>query len=144
MKVNMVKLRGGMMQPLDDLDADEMDSLQTGEVYEVSIKRARNPQFHRKVFAFFHFCFEHWDGGDIKSTKGQFDVFRSHLTVLSGYYDSFHTINGDTRIEAKSIAYGSMTQQEFEHFYIALTNAAMKHIFKTTDDATYNRLIAFF
>ena len=35
-------------------------------------------------------------------------------------------------------------QEEFEKCYVALTNAAMEHIFKSADERTYNQLISFF
>jgi len=74
----------------------------------------------------------------------QFDVFRQNLTVLAGYYDQLYTIKGEVRIEAKSLSYGSMSQDEFEDCYSALISAAIKHIFQTTDESTYNQLLSFF
>jgi len=71
-------------------------------------------------------------------------VFRSHLTVLAGYYDSFAGIDGRVRVEAKSISYSNMTQEEFEQLYSALINAAIKHIFGDADENTRNQLYNFF
>lgn len=141
----MLKQAGGALLPLDDISAEQLTSLKTGESYEVEIKQSRNPAFHRKVFAFFNFCFDYWRGENNNlSTSKQFDVFRANLTVLAGYYDSLYNIKGEVRIEAKSLSFGAMSQQEFEEFYFAVTNAAMKHIFKTADQKVYNQLISFF
>ena len=60
MKINMVKQAGGLLVPVDDMESERMKRFKAGEVYPVEIKQSRNPQFHRKVFAFFNFCFEHW------------------------------------------------------------------------------------
>ena len=145
MKINYLKQAGGVLIPASDLDSEKTLKLKTGGLYEVEIKQTRNPKFHAKVFAFFNFCFEHWRGDlEFISEQKQFDVFRANLTVLAGYYDSFYKIDGSVRIEAKSIAYSAMSQQEFEQFYIALTNAAMKHIFKDSSEQTYQQLIGFF
>jgi len=145
MKVNMIKVAGGTLLPASDLESDKLTKFKTGELYEVNIKLSRNPSFHRKVFAFFNFCFSHWKGGnEFQSERKQFNVFREHLTVLAGYYESYHSISGSVRIEAKSLSYSNMSQEEFEQCYIALTNAAMKHIFKNTDQETYSKLISFF
>ena len=49
------------------------------------------------------------------------------------------------RNEAKSLSYGSMKQEEFEHFYNSVINAAMKHVFKgSNDEVLYNKLLGFF
>lgn len=141
----MIKTAGGNLQPFQDMDAEKLTKFKTGETYEIEIKKTRNPAFHRKVFSFFNFCFEFWKGdNEFQCEQKQFDVFRNNLTVLAGYYDAFYSIKGDARIEAKSLSYASMTQEEFEKLYVALTNAAMKHVFKNADELTYNKLIGFF
>lgn len=48
----MIKLQGGVLAPLDELESEELKSLKNGEQYEIEIIRTRNPAFHRKVFAF--------------------------------------------------------------------------------------------
>jgi len=145
MKVNMVKTAGGNLWPVGDMDAEKLTKFKTGEEYEIDIKLTRNPKFHRKVFAFFNFCFEFWKGdNEFQSEAKQFDVFRNHLTVLAGFYDTFYNINGDVRIEAKSLSYGSMKQQEFEELYNALINAAIKNIFMNADKSIENKLVGFF
>lgn len=145
MKVKFIKLAGGTLAPASDLEADKLTKFKTGELYDVEIKLTRNPAFHRKVFAFFNFCFEHWKGiNEFQSEQEQFNVFREHLTVLAGYYDSYYSITGSVRIKAKSLSFSSMSQEEFEQCYIALTNAAMKHIFKGASQSVYNQLISFF
>ena len=145
MKINVLKAAGGNLFPSDDFAAEKLTRFKTGEQYEIEMKLTRNPSFHRKVFAFFNFCFQHWKGdNEFQSESKQFDVFRGNLTVLAGYFDVFYSIKGEPRIEAKSISYSNMSQYEFEQFYIALTRASLKHIFKTADEMTYNRLIGFF
>ena len=145
MKINMVKNAGGLLVPASDMEADKLTKFKTGEQYEIDIKLSRHPAFHRKVFKFFGFCFEHWKGdNEFQCESKQFDVFREHLTVLAGYYDTYHSITGSVRVEAKSLAYSNMKQEEFEKCYIALTNAAMKHVFSSADENTYNQLIRFF
>ena len=145
MKVNMIKHAGGVLIPASDLELEKMNKFKTGEQYEIEIKLSRNPAFHRKVFAFFNFCFAHWRGdNEFQSESKQFNVFRNHLTVLAGFYDEHYSIHGAARIEAKSLAYSSMKQEEFEECYNALINAAMKHVFKSSDENTLNQLMNFF
>lgn len=141
----MQKQAGGLLLPAGDIEAEKLIKFKTGEVYEIEIKQSRNPSFHRKVFAFFNFCFEHWKGdNEFQSEIKQFDVFRSHLTVLAGFYETFYNINGEVRVEAKSLSYSSMRQNEFEECYSALINAAIKHVFVNADESIKNKLISFF
>ena len=56
MKLDMIKGYGGVLSPASDEVADKLKKFQSGEIYPIEIKRARNPQFHGKVFAFFAFC----------------------------------------------------------------------------------------
>ena len=143
----MVKTAGGNLWPNDDVDAEKLTKFKTGEVYEIDIKLTRNPAFLRKVFAFFNFCFNHWDGESIyehTSHTEQLDRFRKDLTILAGFYVQTVRLNGEIRTEAKSLSFASMKEEEFQECYTALTKAALKHIFKTADENTYNQLIGFF
>lgn len=145
MKIEMIKQPGGLLCPASDMELEKLNKFKTGEQYVIEIKLSRNPGFHRKVFAFFQFCFHHWKGdNEFQSESKQFDVFRNNLTVLAGYYEQYFNIKGELRIEAKSLSFSSMEQGEFEECYKALILAAMKHIFKTTDNNTYNQLMSFF
>ena len=149
MKIEMIKQHGGVLLPVDDIASDQMKKFKSGEQYQIEIKRARNPHFHRKVYAFFNFCFEHWDGVEAytehMSPAVQMDRFRKDLIILAGYYESSVRLNGDTRIEAKSISYAAMSQDDFENFYHALVNAALKHIFHRMNDRKLSaELLAFF
>lgn len=145
MKICFIKQPGGVLVPADDREAERLTRVKTGDALVAEIKLTRNGGFHRKVFAFFNFCFEHYSPQhDLKADQAQFDGFRKDLTILAGYYDQYTRLNGEVRIEAKSLAYDSMTQEEFEQCYVALTNAAMKHVFRSADESVYNRLISFF
>ncbi len=145
MKIQFIKIAGGMLAPASDIDADSMSKFKTGEQYEVEIKNYRNPDFHRKMFAFFNHCFAHWKSDrEFMDERGQFDMFRKHMTVLAGYYDEYYKLDGAVRIEAKSIAYASMTPEDFEALYQALIQVAMQRIFTGSDEEVYNQLVGFF
>ncbi len=149
MKHLFIKQAGGVLVPASDAEADKMTRYKTGEACEAEIKLWRNPQFHRKVFAFFGFCFQYWSGDkaglEHMDEQSQFNRFRKDLTILAGYYEQTVRLNGEIRTEAQSLAYGNMEQEEFEKVYSALINAALKHIFgKTKDQNIINQLQAFF
>ena len=145
MKIEMIKEPGGIFRPASDMEYEKTVKFKTSELYTVEIKLTRSPKFHRKVFAFFNFCFQYWKGdNEYQDEIKQFDVFRNHLTVLAGFYNSYVGIDGRVRVEAKSLSFGSMKQEEFEKCYTAMIQASMTHVFKTADERTYNTLIGFF
>ncbi|MEJ1365643.1 MAG: DUF1367 family protein [Candidatus Sedimenticola sp. (ex Thyasira tokunagai)] len=89
------------------------------------------------------FAYEHWEPGEIEDPrlKGaipekSFDRFRKDLTILAGHYDAFYRIDNTVKVEAKSIAFWSMDEEEFEQLYSSTINAVLKHILKnyTRDD----------
>lgn len=138
MQIDLVKHPGGVFSPVNDSDIERLHRFKNGETYTADIKLTRNPRFHRKVMAFFGFCFAHWCAeraglGSADETT-QFNRFRKDLTILAGFYDTVTNIRGEVRAEAKSLAYAQMEQEEFERCYSSLINAAIKHVFAGTKD----------
>lgn len=149
MKFDLIKHPGGAFSLASEMDAERLKKFKNGEVYTAEIKLTRNPRFHAKVFAFFNFCFAHWDASrtDTKfaDEATQFDRFRKDLTILAGFYEQTVRLNGEIRTEAKSLAYANMETDEFEACYNALINAAMRYVFSGVNDQnTLNRLQSFF
>ena len=147
MKLNMQKQPGGILSPADDIAAEYLTKLKTGEWYEVEIKRTRNPKHHKKVFAFFNFAFAYWRGQgkyEFMDEAAQFDRFRKDLTILAGYRNEVYKYDGSVRIEAKSLSFGNMDQTEFEEFATAMQNAAMRTIFQGANERVIQELMSFF
>jgi len=148
MKIKYVKQAGGVLIPKSDIEADKMNRFKTGEMYEIEIKLTRNAKFHRMVFEFFNFCFKHWSAErthwEFQDESMQFDNFRKELTKLAGFTVTVWNLDGSFTVEAKSLAVGSMNQDEFESCYKALIQAAMTHVFGSADDNTMRQLYSFF
>lgn len=145
MKIDFIKQPGGVLVPASDIEAEKMTRFKTGEQYPAEIKLTRNPAFHRKVFAFFGFCFHYWRGeNEFQDEATQFDKFRKDLTILAGFRKEVYNIRGELRVEAESLSYGSMDQERFEQVYKALITAALRTIFKDANEITENQLLSFF
>lgn len=149
MQIDLVKHPGGVFSPVNDSDTERLKRFRNGEIYTAEIKLTRSPQFHKKVFAFFNFCFQHWcadrAGLEHLDEHSQFDRFRKDLTILAGFYEQTIRLNGDTRTEAQSLSYGNMDDDEFSRCYSALINAAIRHVFAGTKDPDIlNQLYSFF
>ena len=144
MKINFLK-NSGVLVPASDIDEQRFKRFKSGHVYAVEIKLSRNSDFHGKMFAFLGFCYEHWAGDrEFLSDAGQFDYFRKELTILAGFSDEYYSLDGSVRVEAKSLSYASMNQQQAEECYSAMINAAMAHIFVGCGVEVEQRLISFF
>lgn len=149
MQIDLVKHPGGVFSPVNEIDIERLHRFKNGETYTADIKLTRNPKFHRKVMAFFGFCFSHWcanrAGLEHMDEHSQFDRFRKDLTILAGFYVQTVRLNGDVRTEAQSLAYANMEQEKFESVYSALINAAIKHVFAgTKDPQILNQLQSYF
>ena len=142
------KSAGGILLPANDETAEYLTSVRTDTFLKAKITKARNYEFHKKVFGFFNFCFEHWSAELVNpymNETAQKKAFRKQLTILAGYRDEYINLRTKTvGYEAKSLAYENMDEDEFRQCYIALTQAAMENIFSGSDNHIYNKLVSFF
>jgi len=144
MKIECIKTSVGLI-PVSDRESDKLVRFKNHDQYTIEIKEQRNYQFHKKVFAFFNYCFEFWvDDNNYRTERVSFDVFRDNLTVLAGYRDVYYKVDGSARVEAKSISYAAMSEDDFGEYYKALVQAAMDTIFKNCGDGEYDKLTGFF
>ena len=136
------KIVGGWLAPVDEEAERYIAKLKIGEPARVTIKRVRNYRFHCKYFALVTLAFEHWEPSVLEETgkerdtepEKNIDQFRKELTILAGYYDTFYRLNGDIKIEAKSISFASMSEDEFEQLYSNTIDVILKHIFTQWDE----------
>ena len=96
-----------------------------------------NIKFHRKFFALMHLAFDYWEPpkhgegsalSDKMAIERNFDRFRYDVTILAGYYDATYRLNGDVRLEAKSISFGSMSEDDFEDLYSKVIDVIINRV----------------
>lgn len=134
MEIILTKMANGMLAPATEEDAEKLKKVKAGRGVRVQLTQIRNYEFHKRWFALVTYAFEMWS--DIKGPmehKGQqiqpnFNRFRKDLTILAGYYETVFNVRGELRLEAKSISFGSMEQDEFERLYSATINAVLSKI----------------
>lgn len=120
-----LRLRKTMMGyvPADEESMQTHKKHKLGEVYHGDFKGERNNKFHRKFFALLNVGFEAWCETDRKATykdtvvEPNFERFRKDVTIMAGYYDATFNVRGEVRLEAKSIKFTKMDQEEFERLY---------------------------
>lgn len=147
----LTKAAGGALIPLDQQAIDFLAKLKLGAGVTVDIKRHRNPGFHKKYFALLNLAFDAWEPA-AATYKGEavgknFDQFRNDVTVLAGHYEMAVNLRGETRLTAKSISFGAMSQDDFESLYSATVNVILAKILTsyTRDDLdnVVDRLMGF-
>ena len=132
--------------PADAESKDFIDKkLKYGDRITCEFRRTRNAKFHRKGMALLNFLYEHWEPGEINNEYGtpekNFDRFRKDLTILAGFYEQHIRVNGDIRVEAKSISFSSMDEDEFEAWYSAIIDVGLKYILKNYSKEELDKVV---
>jgi hypothetical protein len=133
-EIALIKTKGGW-QGFDPATTAWLEKKKVLDVIHADFKKSRNPAFHRKGMSLLSLAYEYWEPGELNNEFGkvqkQFDRFRKDLTILAGHYEQFFRLDGTTRVEAKSLSFGSMDEEEFATVYQSLLTVIMEHIFKT-------------
>lgn len=119
MKLILVKQGNGDFRPAYASDYESAKKIAVGELREFETKRQRNLLFHRMCFALFNMVY------DAQDDFNNIEHFRKYLTMKAGYYDRIVTPNG-VMYQAKSLAFGSMSQDTFDKFYSDLLDTIVK------------------
>ena len=137
--------------PAHDSDRELLAKIKTGQVCKLSLTRIRNYDFHKKYFALLNLAFDYWEPpehgkGSAWSEKilveKNFNRFRRDIIILAGYYEATFRLNGDILIEAKSISFGSMSEDEFEELYNATITVIVKHVLQNYDEVMLKSIMA--
>lgn len=150
MKVNLIK-QGQVLIPATPSDEEKIAAIKNGQFLEVDIKQKRNLLFHRKFFAMLNIGFEAFEP-ERKDYKGQvavknFDRFRKDVVIMAGFYDATYDIQGNLKLEAHSISFGKMSEDDFNKVYNACCNVLLQKVLHnyTRDDldSVVDRLVRF-
>lgn len=134
MEITLIKTPSGALVPMDDEQAEKLKRIKAGAVVRADIAAMRNGAFFRKWFALAKFAFDMWaDCVPAQEYRGQpvqpvFDKFRKDLTILAGYYHPVFNINGTFKVEADSIAWSSMDEEQFAKLYSATIDAILAKV----------------
>jgi len=137
----MVRTPTGFL-PQDQDSQDALKHIGIGDVIRCKFTKPRNLKHHRKFFTLVDFAYDHWECVPIPAPWGWItpkknkDRFRKDLTILAGYYEATYRVDGSTRIEAQSISFGNMGQDEFERLYSSVIDVVLGKILTnyTKDD----------
>jgi hypothetical protein len=135
MEVLLTKAPGGALIPMDDEQAGKLTKIKGGATVRCEIKQMRNAKFFRKWWVLVKYAYDLW-ADHLPTTmtwRGQrvqpeFERFRKDLTIMAGYFETVFDIRGDVRVQAQSLAWGSMDEETFERLYSATIQAVLTKI----------------
>ena len=148
MKITLQKFEAegashGILVPADEQSAKFVGKLIKNDVVTSDFVKPRNYRFHRKWFALVKFAYEHWQPSHLQDAKWKdvipeksFDRFRKDLIIMTGRYDAVYRVDGSVRIEAKSISFASMDEEEFQKLWNSTTTVILDKVLMnyTLDD----------
>ncbi|MDO9530366.1 MAG: DUF1367 family protein [Syntrophales bacterium] len=135
MQVYLTKTQTGLI-PADKETEAWYNKIKSGEVVSSDFKKTRNYQFLKKWFALLNVGFDNWNPGEVNSNYGipekNFERFREDVTILAGYFHTVVRLDSSVRIEAKSVAFSNMTEEEFSALYNKTINVLLKRVYNST------------
>lgn len=145
----------GILVPADKESEQFVDKLILNDVITSDFVKPRNYRFHKKWFAIVKFAYEHWTPAKLESPKWEgvipeksFDRFRKDIIIMSGRYDAVYRVDGSVRIEAKSISFAKMDEEEFIKLWDKTINVILEKILtnytKDDLDKTVKKLETFY
>ena len=110
MKFLLAKTLGGQLAPVDEAGTDALRKLKRGETVQVELRRPRNPQFHRKLFAMLNIILNNQE--HYKSVEDLLAVAKLSI----GHAHVIQTKYGDIRLPA-SISFAALDEDSFSVLY---------------------------
>lgn len=134
MELLLLKTQQGAFLPATEVEADKMRRFKVGGIVRADVAQMRNAAFFRKWWALVKIAFDAWsEEPRALEYKGEavqptFDRFRKDLTVLAGYYIATYNILGEVCLEAKSISFANMQEDEFEGLFSKTIDVVLQKI----------------
>lgn len=147
--VMLRKLGNGCLAPASERDAERLKRFKPGADVSCELKLIRNGSFHRKYFALLNFIFGIWEETMPRrrwrnhEVRASFERFREDIIILTGRFDAIYNIQGEVRMEAHSISFARMEQEEFEALYSQTIDVALQKVLNRPDldEATVRRTV---
>lgn len=121
MRCIVLAAANGTLIPAYPTDEAVFESLKVGNHYKCDIRRARNPDHHRKGFALINLIFHS------QEKYRTIEDLLVELKLQTGWYREHIRANGELIYVPKSISFADMDQLEFEAFYETLIDVAIQH-----------------
>lgn len=118
----------------------KVGKLEPGELFLCDLIFPRNSKYHRKFFALLNFAYEAWEPDRLRKmyrgmpvTKN-FERFRKDVVIQAGFYEQTFNLDGDFKLEAKSISFASMDDEQFAEVYDAVADVILSKVLVSYKD----------
>lgn len=131
MKLEARKYPDGVLRIEKVDEIEQLNRIKTGDYVTIEVKRPRNHRFHRKLFSLFRLAYDYWHPvirEDKWSPQKNFERFWKDLVILAGYSDVWYRLDNSIRVEAKSISFGLMDEDEFADLYNRVLDVIFERI----------------
>ena len=122
--------------PCNDVAFDKFDRMKIGNTYRGKFEEPRNSKFFRKWWKMIQFAYDHFEPSELTGKRFEgitpeknLERFRKDVTILAGHYKQSIRLNGECLVEAKSIAWAKMSEEQFGEFYKASFNVIWDRVF---------------
>ncbi|HEX8784193.1 MAG TPA: DUF1367 family protein [Steroidobacteraceae bacterium] len=128
---------GPVLRPADAAAIEWLGKLRQGQPVMIDVRLPRNVRFLRKWFALVNIGYDFWSesyedrpalhkGEPVLPNR---DRFRKDITIMAGFYHHEVNLQGEVRVEADSLRFGSMTAEQFEDLYSSTINVLLTLVF---------------
>jgi len=120
------------------------DSLKNNEIVKVKFVRPRDYEKHKKYFALLNIGFDAFEPNTKHKgvlVEKNFERFRNEIAILSGHYDVVVSLDGKLKLEAKSISFGKMSEQDFIDLYNKSVNVILQKVLTTYTREDLNEVV---
>ena len=126
-----------------DHDAKILSHLKVGDVGRFKAVKVRNYPHLQKFMVMVNLAFDAWEpipsvlpGQENWIVEKNKEAFRKDLTIKAGFSHTYYRLDGTLRVEAKSLAFDYMGQDEFEEVYTAVISVVIKYVMTNYTDET--------
>ena len=110
-KLNLIKGHNQSLKAGDQEAEQWLAKIPFSEPVVCTVKRPRNPDFHRKFFSLLQLVYEN------QERYTNFERFRKEIVMRAGFYEEHVHLTGKVSYVAKSLAFDSMDEIEFSALY---------------------------
>lgn len=104
--------------PVSDDDYEIKTKLKIGEIYKVTIKKARNYDLLKKYFAMINVSWQYLSESQQEFFNESKEGYRKTVEIAAGHYEKVYSIQRKEWVEQhKSIAFDSVDEFQFREIY---------------------------
>ena len=123
----VAKTIGGRLAPIDDAGREAIDKLRVGDIVRVEMKRPRNVDHHRKLFALLELILRN------QTRYASMDALLDAIKVFVGHCTVMKLRDGREVYVPKSISFSAMDQTEFDQFFDRVVKVVTEQIIPGLD-----------